>query len=102
MPKSPIKRKAPRPVKRHRLVTRITDEQQELFKRAADLQGRTLSDFVLATVHEKAVQTIESMQAIRLNEAESLAMTQALLNPRKPNAKLQAAAEHYYANFEAK
>jgi uncharacterized protein (DUF1778 family) len=62
---------------------------------AADLQGYSLTDFVIATVHETAVQTIESMEIIRLNAQESLKMAQAILNPRQLNAKLRAAAKRY-------
>ena len=62
MPKLSAKRKTRKPAKRHRLEARITDEQRQLFQRAADLQGRSLTDFVISKVHEKAVQTIESME----------------------------------------
>jgi uncharacterized protein (DUF1778 family) len=102
MPKLSTERKARKPVKRHRLEARITDEQRHLFQRAADLQGRSLSDFVIATVHEKAVQTIESMEIIRLNAAESLRMAEAIFNPREPNAQLRKAAKRYLATAEAK
>jgi uncharacterized protein (DUF1778 family) len=86
MPKLSAERKTRKPAKRHRLEARITDEQRQLFQRAADLQGRSLTDFLISTVHEKAVQTIESMEIIRLNANESLKMAQAIFNPRKPNA----------------
>jgi uncharacterized protein (DUF1778 family) len=95
MPRLSTEREARKPAKRHRLEARITDEQRALFQRAADLQGRSLSDFVISTVHEKAVQTIESMEIIRLNAEESLKMAEAILNPREPNAKLRAAAKRY-------
>jgi len=95
MPKVSSDPKARKPTKRHRLEARITDSQRQLFQRAADLQGRSLTDFVIATVHEKAVQTIESMEIVRLNAQESLKMAQAILNPRQPNAKLRAAAKRY-------
>jgi uncharacterized protein (DUF1778 family) len=95
MPRLSTERTARKPTKSHRLEARITDEQRELFQRAADLQGRSLSDFVVATVHEKAMQTIESMEIIRLNAEESLKMAEAILNPREPNAKLRAAAKRY-------
>jgi uncharacterized protein (DUF1778 family) len=102
MPKLSAERKVRKPAKRHRLEARITDEQQQLFQRAADLQGRSLTDFVIATVQEKAVQTIESMEIIRLNAKESLKMAQAIINPRKPNAKLREAARRYLDTVEAK
>jgi uncharacterized protein (DUF1778 family) len=102
MPKPTAERKNRKPPKPHRLEARITEDQRQLFQRAADLQGRSLTDFVIATVHEKAVQTIESMEIIRLNAHESLKMAQAIFNPRKPNAKLREAAKHYLATVEVK
>jgi uncharacterized protein (DUF1778 family) len=95
MPKLSAERKARKPAKRHRLEARVTGEQRQLFQRAADLQGRSLSDFVIASVHEKAMQTIENMEIIRLNAEESAAIAEAILNPREPNAKLRAAAKRY-------
>lgn len=102
MPRLSTERAARKPAKRHRLEARITDEQRELFQRAADLQGRSLSDFVITTVHEKAVQTVESMEIIRLNARESLKMAEAIFNPREPNAKLRAAAKRHRQNAEVK
>ena len=102
MPRLSAERTARKPAKRHRLEARITDEQRQLFQHAADLQGRSLSDFVIATVHEKAVQTIESMEIIRLNAQESLKMAEAIFNPREPNPQLRAAAKRYMENTEAK
>lgn len=81
--------------RRDRLEARISLEQKELFQRAATLQGRTLTDFVLASVHEAAVRTIESMETIRLNREDSLAFAEALLNPPEPNERLRAAARRY-------
>jgi len=87
---------APR-ARNERLETRISREQKSLFQRAAELQGRTLTDFVIASVHEAAVRTIAEDRAIRLNADESLALADALLRPRSPNARLRAAARRYIA-----
>lgn len=79
-----------------RLEARISAEQKGLLQRAADLQGRTLTDFVVQSAHEAAVRTIEGLQVIRLAEAESRAFAEALLAPpREPNARLRAAAKRY-------
>ena len=78
-----------------RLEARISSDQKDLFVRAAELQGRTLTDFVIASVHEAAVRTIDDMQAIRLNEQESRAFVEAICNPREPTPKLKAAARRY-------
>ena len=78
-----------------RLEARISSDQKDLFVRAAELQGRTLTDFVIASVHEAAVRTIDDMQAIRLNEQESRAFVEAIVNPREPTPELKAAARRY-------
>ena len=101
MPKLSAERKARKPAKRYRLEARLTEDQRELFQRAADLQGRSLSDFAIATLHKEAVQTIEAMEIIRLNAAESLKMARALLEPREPGARTRAAARRYLDATEA-
>lgn len=78
-----------------RLEARISADQKGLFQRAAELQGRTLTDFVVQSAHEAAVRTIEEMQAIRLAEADSRAFAEALLAPREPSPRLTAAAQRY-------
>jgi uncharacterized protein (DUF1778 family) len=101
MPKLTAERKARKPAKRYRLEARLTEDQRALFQHAADLQGRSLSDFAIATLHKEAVQTIETMEIIRLNAEESLKMAQAILNPREPSARSIAAAKEYLASIEA-
>jgi uncharacterized protein (DUF1778 family) len=78
-----------------RLEARISRHQQDLFQRAAELQGRTLTDFVLSSAQEAAVRTIEAMQIIRLSAEDSRKFAHALLNPRKPNRRIRAAARRY-------
>jgi uncharacterized protein (DUF1778 family) len=78
-----------------RLEARISRDQKALFQRAAELQGRTLTDFVIASAHDAAVRTIDEMQIIRLNADESRAFAEALLNPREPNTQLKIAAQRY-------
>lgn len=102
MPKPTAERRNRKPPKPHRLEARITEDQRQLFQHAADLQGRSLTDFVIATVHKEAVQTIETMEIIRLNASESRKMACAIMNPREPSARVRAAAKRYLASIEAK
>jgi uncharacterized protein (DUF1778 family) len=69
-----------------RLEARVSSDQKELFLRAAELQGRTLTDFVISSVHEAAVRTLEDLQSVKLAVDESRAFAEALLNP--PRARL--------------
>lgn len=78
-----------------RLEARISQEQKVLFKRAAELQGRTLTDFVIASAHEAAVRTLEETHVIRLGAEESRAFADALLSPAEPKERLKAAARRY-------
>lgn len=94
--KTPITR-----TRQERLEARISRDQKTLFQQAAELQGRSLTDFVLHSAHEAAVRTIEETQIIRLNAQDSRAFAQALVNPKKPNEKLRAAAQRYLERFGA-
>ena len=62
-----------------RLETRVTAEQKNLIERAAALQGRTITDFVLASVQDAARRTIEQHQQIELSVRDSEAFVEALL-----------------------
>lgn len=88
-------KRAPVRPRSERLEARISSEQKALFQRAAELQGRTLTDFVIASVHESAVKAIAELEAIRLTAADSRAFAEALLHPREPVPELRAAAERY-------
>lgn len=83
--------------RKERLEARISSDQKLLFQRAAELQGRTLTDFVIASVHDAAVRTLGELQTIRLTDAESRAFAEAILNPREPGARLRSAARRYIA-----
>src|SRR5262245_41061445 len=78
-----------------RLEARITSEQKALFQHAAELQGRTLTDFVITSVHESAVKAITELEVIRLTAADGRAFAEALLHPREPVPELRTAAARY-------
>ena len=50
-----------------RIEARITPDGLAIVKRAAEIQGRSLSDFVVAAAQEAAHQTIERVEIIRLS-----------------------------------
>ncbi|MEI9989453.1 MAG: DUF1778 domain-containing protein [Rhizomicrobium sp.] len=99
MARSPVRKTPSQPARQERLEARISRDQKELFQRAAELQGRSLTDFVLYSVQEAAVRTIEETQLIRLSAQDSRAFAEALSNPKKPNGKLRAAAQRYLERF---
>ncbi len=97
MPKLSNQRRATKTPKRNRMQQRATDEQRDLIQRGADIEGRSVTDFMLAAAREKALRIIESMQTIRLNAEESRLFAEALASePREPNAHQLAALRDYH------
>ncbi|KAF0173173.1 MAG: hypothetical protein FD124_3081 [Alphaproteobacteria bacterium] len=66
------------PTRTARLEARLPEEVHALLKRAAELQGRTLTDFVVAAAHEAAVRTIESDAVVRLSAADQIRFAEAV------------------------
>ena len=88
------KRKAT-PQRYDRLEARVTPELKALLLDAAAMRGVTLSDFLINSAHDAAVQTVEQHNVIRLSREASIQFANALLRPPKPNARLRAAARRY-------
>lgn len=79
-----------------RFDTKLTRVQKELFELAAKLGGfRTLTDFVITTVQEKAKLIVEQHEAILASDRDRKIFFDAIMNPPKPNQRLQEAAERY-------
>lgn len=76
-----------------RLEARISADLHAMVKRAAELQGRTMTDFVVATIQDAAQRAIEQAEVIRLTMTDQDAFAQALLSPPLHNVALQRAFE---------
>src|ERR1700676_3752310 len=64
-----------------RIEARIAPEALALVKRAAEIQGRSLSDFVVTAAQEAAHRTIEETSLIGLSEQEQRGFAELLLHP---------------------
>jgi uncharacterized protein (DUF1778 family) len=82
--------------KPERLDARLSTEQKALLQRAADLSGRSLTEFVISSAQAAAEETIRSHQVIELTTRASEAFAATLLNPPPPNKRLQAAAARHW------
>lgn len=74
-----------------RLEARISTELHSMLKRAAEIQGRTMTDFVVSAVQDAAQRTIEQAEVIRLSLADQECFAQALLSPPQLAPALQRA-----------
>jgi len=64
-----------------RLEARISTDLHAMLKRAAELQGRTMTDFVVSAVQDAAQLAIERAEVIRLSRVDQECFAQALLSP---------------------
>ena len=78
-----------------RLEARLPASLKRSFQRAAALQGRTLTDFVLSAAAEAASRVIREHEVLELSERDQLAFAQALLDPPAAAPRLVEAAERY-------
>ena len=62
-----------------------------MLKRAAELQGRTMTDFVVAAVQDAAQRAVQQADVIRLSLADQECFAQALLSPPQPAPALKRA-----------
>lgn len=74
-----------------RLEARISPELQKMLKRAAELQGRTLTDFVVAAVQDAAQRAIEQAEVIRLSLEDQQRFAEVLLSPPEASPALKRA-----------
>ena len=74
-----------------RLEARISADLHATLKRAAEIQGRTMTDFVIAAVQEAAQKAIAQAAFIHLTVADQEVFAKALITPPKPNAALKRA-----------
>jgi len=74
-----------------RLEARISSDLHTLLKRAAEIQGRTVTDFVVAAVQDAAQRAIEQSDIVRLSLRDQESFAQALITPPKPTPALKRA-----------
>jgi uncharacterized protein (DUF1778 family) len=74
-----------------RLEARISPDLHSLLKRAAEVQGRTVTDFVISAVQDAAQRAIEQAEVIRLSLADQRCFAQALLSPPELSPALERA-----------
>ncbi|HYL36989.1 MAG TPA: DUF1778 domain-containing protein [Bryobacteraceae bacterium] len=74
-----------------RIEARIAPEVLSIVRRAAEIQGRSVSDFVVSAAQEAAQKTVSDMEILRLSREAQKQFAALLLNPPKPKAALTRA-----------
>jgi uncharacterized protein (DUF1778 family) len=74
-----------------RLEARLSPETLAVVKRAAEIEGRSVSDFVVAAARQAAQRTIAETHVLHLALADQQALAEALAEPPKPASALRRA-----------
>jgi uncharacterized protein (DUF1778 family) len=83
-------------IEKARFDTRLPKEQKDFFEFAATLGGfRTLTEFVIASVQEKAKIIVEEHNKIISSKRDAEIFFNELVKPSKPNEALKNAAARY-------
>lgn len=81
-----------------RFDARLSKEQKQFFEKAASLGGfRSLTDFVILTVQEKAKEIVREKEQILASERDSQIFFDAITKPKKPSTTLKNALKDYKA-----
>lgn len=86
--------------KQARLEARISLEVHALLKRAAEIEGRSLSDFVVTAAREAAEKTVLHTDLITLSCEDQLRFAEALIDPPPLAPALQRAIDQYKRGTE--
>lgn len=83
-----------------RIEARIAPASLAVVRRAAEMQGRSLSDFVVQAAEQAAQRAIEDMQMVRLSADDQLRFVENLLREdAEPAPAMVRAAEHHEKLF---
>lgn len=88
--------------KRERLEARVSPEQKALIERAAHLQGRSITDFLVASTQQAAERVLHEHEVLVLSPRDSVAFVRALLDPPPPNEALRAAFQRHRGLVESR
>ena len=80
-----------------RVEARIAPDALAIVRRAAEIQGRSIGDFVVAAAQDAAQRTVAELEVIRLSREAQEQFASLLLNPPPPSAALRRALERHHS-----
>jgi uncharacterized protein (DUF1778 family) len=83
-----------------RLEARISADLHALLRSAAELQGRTVTDFVADALRVAANKALDEATKTRLSREDQIRFVELLLNPPASNAALKRAFERRKKLFD--
>lgn len=81
--------------KDERVYVRVSEDVKRTLERAAEVTGRSLSDFVVGSAFDAARKAIEDAERMHLAAGDRAVFLAALSTPPAPNDALKAAAARH-------
>src|ERR1700689_982066 len=78
-----------------RIEARIAPKSLAIVRRAAEIQGRSISDFVVAAAQDAARKAVAELEVIRLSREAQEQFVSLLLNPPRPSKAFQRALKRH-------
>ena len=97
-----VARKSPLKPVTERLEARVPVPIKSLIDRAAALEGRSLTDYVIATLERHAVKVVREHEILQLSTADSQAFARAMIAPPKPNRALKGLLSRHGKSVSAR
>lgn len=85
----------PTDTRQDRINLRLKHHVKRALERAASVEGKTVSNFILTSALAQAEKTLQAHDVMRLNHQDAEAFFQALVKPVRFNKKLAAAFEEH-------
>ena len=78
-----------------RIEARVSPDVLAAIKRAAEIQGRSVSEFIVTAAEDTARRIVEETEVIRLSAEDQRLLAEAIFNPPPPTPALIRAIQHY-------
>ena len=88
-------------IKSARVGLRVPQDLKKAWDEAAMLEGRSLSDIIIAATTEAIADIFERYRIIHITQADMEQITQDLQNPPEPNEALMSAMRSYKKSVES-
>ena len=89
----------PRAARSERFEARLTESQKELLTYAANLEGESVTNFVVRAAMRTAKRVLSEPESTKLSQRDRAALVDALRNPPEPNKQLKAALNRYRRDY---
>ncbi len=85
-----------------RINLRLSETAKRRIERAASVEGKTVSAFILSSALETAEKTIDRHETLALARDDALRFFDALADPPPPNDRLRAALEEHARRVDSR